>query len=111
MQTDALTKKAAEVWRDALWASQGTCRDPVKGLEVIRAALASIPTDDLAGMDGLVEAVAELQLAAFLAGRGSTRADGPAPSIDDFRRMAATAIQSLLAQVARLEARLKEPHP
>lgn len=50
---------------------------------------------------GLVEAMAELQLAAFLAGRGSvksmkhgTRTAAPAPSMDDFRRMASAAIEA-----------------
>jgi hypothetical protein len=50
--------------------------------------------------DGAVEALAELQLAAFLAGRGSvvTKGDGrtvsakPAPTVDDFRRMALSAL-------------------
>lgn len=48
----------------------------------------------------LVEQVAELQLAAFLAGRGSvrTKVDGstvkslPGPTMDDYRRMARAAI-------------------
>ena len=47
-----------------------------------------------------VEALAELQLAAFLAGRGSvvTKVEGrtvsakPAPTVDDFRRMALAAL-------------------
>lgn len=64
-------------------------------LPVILAALKA----QLAGED-VVERVAELQLAAFLAGRGSVKSmkDGvrsaaPAPSMDDFRRMAITALQ------------------
>ena len=47
-----------------------------------------------------VERVAELQLAAFLAGRGSvtgmkhgTRTAKPAPSMDQFRQMAITALR------------------
>jgi hypothetical protein len=49
-----------------------------------------------------VEAVAELQLAAFLAGRGSvvsmehgTRTAKPAPTMDEFRRMARTALDAV----------------
>ena len=51
----------------------------------------------------LIEQVAELQLAAFLAGRGSvtgmkngTRVAKPAPSMDDFRRMAQSAILPII---------------
>lgn len=53
--------------------------------------------------DELIEQVAELQLAAFLAGRGSvtgmkhgTRVAKPAPSMDDFRRMAQSAILPII---------------
>ena len=49
--------------------------------------------------DGLVEALAELQLSAFLAGRGSvtgvkngTRVAKPGPTMDDFRRMVTSAL-------------------
>ena len=51
----------------------------------------------------LIEQVAELQLAAFLAGRGSvtgmkngTRVAKPAPSMGDFRRMAQSAILPII---------------
>ena len=54
--------------------------------------------------DELIEQVAELQLAAFLAGRGSVssvmngnRVAKPAPSMDDFRRMAIAAMQPHIA--------------
>lgn len=50
---------------------------------------------------GVVEAVAELQLAAFLAGRGSvtsmkygTRTAKPAPTMNEFRAMASAALAS-----------------
>ena len=63
----------------------------------------------------LVERVAELQLAAFLAGRGSirTKADGrtvealPGPTMDDYRRMALAAIPSQAGEVERLRKRLE----
>lgn len=55
---------------------------------------------------GLSEAVAELQLAAFLAGRGSvtsmkhgTRSAKPAPSMDDFRAMADRAVRQRLQEM------------
>ena len=55
----------------------------------------------------LIERVAELQLAAFLAGRGSvtgmkngTRVAKPAPSMDDFRRMAQSAIAAMQPHIA-----------
>ena len=44
-----------------------------------------------------VEAVAELQLAAFLAGRGSTRKEA-APTMDDWRRMARAALATIEGQ-------------
>ena len=55
-------------------------------------------TTSLAVQDGLVEAVAEALLSAFLAGRGSVTADGrkaykPAPSMADFRNIALSAIK------------------
>ena len=55
-------------------------------------------TTSLAAQDGLVEAVAEALLSAFLAGRGSVTADGrkaykPAPSMADFRNIALSAIK------------------
>lgn len=57
--------------------------------------------------DELIEQVAELQLAAFLAGRGSvtgmkngTRVAKPAPSMDDFRRMAQSAIAAMQPHIA-----------
>lgn len=54
----------------------------------------------------LVDAVAELQLAAFLAGRGSIRTKDngrtvqslPGPTMDDYRRMARAALSLTKAQ-------------
>lgn len=51
-------------------------------------------------VEALVDQIAELQLAAFLAGRGSivTKADGrtreskPGPTMDDYRNMARTTL-------------------
>ena len=64
-------------------------------LEAILAALKAQQPDE-----GVVERVAELQLAAFLAGRGSVksmqygaRSAAHAPSMDDFRSMAIAAMQ------------------
>lgn len=69
-------------------------RQFVYAITIADAALKSREAD-------LVEAVAELQLAAFLAGRGSvtsmkhgTRVVRPGPTMDDYRRMAATALKS-----------------
>jgi DnaJ-class molecular chaperone len=57
----------------------------------------------------VVEAMAELQLAAFLAGRGSvtsmqhgTRTAKPAPTMDEFRSMAAAALSASAAEVEAL---------
>jgi len=51
------------------------------------------PTPTYPGLVGeLVEALAELQLAAFLAGRGSTRSDKSAPTMEDWRNLARTAL-------------------
>jgi hypothetical protein len=59
---------------------------------------------------GLSEVVAELQLAAFLAGRGSvtsmkhgTRSAKPAPSMDDFRAMADRAILAVRKRLQEMD--------
>lgn len=67
--------------------------------------------DNAASADALGEVIAELQLAAFLAGRGSvtsmkhgTRTAKPAPTMDDFRRMAlATAALSAMSPAGEVE--------
>lgn len=67
------------------------------------SALQALRTSQLAPVQqpsgDVVEAVAELQLAAFLAGRGSvtgmkhgTRTAKPAPTMDQFRQMARAAL-------------------
>ncbi len=68
--------------------------------------------------DALVEAIAEAQLSAFLAGRGSvtsmkhgTRSAKPAPTMDDFRNIARSVQAPILAQLAERDktiARMRE---
>lgn len=102
--------------------------------DVIGPILASQPTvpmtDNLtAKIAGLVETLAELQLAAFLAGRGSIqrKASGhrtisrEGPTMDDYRNMARNAVPDILAlaaendalkaEVERLRERLEIPEP
>lgn len=70
-------------------------------VEFARFATESIRTGKLIVVpDDAVERMAELQLAAFLAGRGSvtsmkhgTRAAKPGPTMDDYRRMALAALK------------------
>lgn len=79
-----------------------------------------------ASPSGLVEVVAELQLAAFLAGRGSvtsmqhgTRSAKPAPSMDEFRNMAAAALaapatadsEHPLARMVALDEQIEADNP
>lgn len=74
----------------------------IKETERLEQAIATRPAANVeAEPVAIIEAVAELQLAAFLAGRGSTRVKGPAPSMDEFRRMATSAIASALEQVRK----------
>lgn len=100
------TRAFANARRDAfleVWMSINT-------RERILAALRREPAADE------VERVAELQLAAFLAGRGSvtsmhhgTRSAKPAPTMDEFRNMAIAALSPAREQGARaaLEAAAK----
>ena len=94
------------------------CEQPLSGelgdvaYDLLRQAAAQISSDALqigkliALPDDAAGRMAELQLAAFLAGRGSvtsmkngTRAAKPGPTMDDYRRMAQAALTAARAQV------------
>jgi len=103
------------------------CEQPLSGelgdvaYDLLRQAAAQISSDALqigkliALPDDAAGRMAELQLAAFLAGRGSvtsmkngTRAAKPGPTMDDYRRMAQAALTTARAQVEGENHRLRE---
>jgi hypothetical protein len=107
---EALSKKAEQTEDDIRYYSGGSKYN--EPLERLKDALVNAyrtgqlilaqPSEDE------VEAVAELQLAAFLAGRGSvvsmehgTRTAKPAPTMDEFRQMARTALDAHRGKSAR----------
>lgn len=97
---DELSKAATQTEDDIRYYSGGSKYN--EPLEQLKDRLVDLyRTGKLIALpDDAVERMAELQLAAFLAGRGSvtsmkhgTRAAKPGPTMDDYRRMALAALK------------------